>query len=75
MTRQNHTTEPRAPVRLPLLRCTPNRDCPQRCQCLRVVGPLDPEAMTVDASVLVHAGGAWCPMFIDMRGVALLEAA
>lgn len=69
------TARPRLPAHLPLLRCTPSRDCPQRCRCMRAAGPLAPNSQAVDASVLAHTGGTWCPMFLDVRGAELLRVA
>jgi hypothetical protein len=64
-------------------RCTPQRcRCPQQTVCARANDwpvaangkpvPAD-DVLEVDASICLRAG--WCPMFIDRRGVRLLEAA
>lgn len=59
-------------------RCEP-RGCKQADRCARATDwPTgdDIDLQVVDASVcLTTARGSWCPMFIDQRGVALLEAA
>jgi hypothetical protein len=74
------TAAARAPARFaPMTRCTPSaKGCHQRCNCARALQPADGGklngALVVDASVLLHSAGAWCPMFIDARGIALKEA-
>jgi hypothetical protein len=67
------TTETRAHLPLGYARCIPSQPCPQRQQCARANDwPWD-EVEEVDASLCLRNG--WCPMFIDRRGVRLLEAA
>lgn len=61
-----------------MARCKPI-GCKQVADCARAqdwpTGD-DVELSVVDASVcLTTERGSWCPMFIDRRGVALLEAA
>lgn len=65
----------RTPARLPLdvSRCAPSLECPQRCNCARANDWPDALVPVVDASVSLIAG--WCPMFIDKRGVELLQEA
>lgn len=65
-----------AVVRLPLdiARCTPSRECQQRCNCARALAELDDDTLMVDASICI-VGEGWCPMFIDRRGVELLGEA
>lgn len=63
---------------LDLARCQPT-GCRQAAQCARAndwpTGD-EIELTVIDASVcLTTDRGSWCPMFIDLRGVALLEAA
>ena len=63
---------------LDFARCAPTA-CRQSQQCARCTDiPTGDgiELSFVDASVcLTTDRGSWCPMFIDRRGIALLEAA
>lgn len=63
---------------LDIARCQPLA-CNQADRCARAndwpAGD-DIELTVIDASVCLKTdSGSWCPMFIDRRGVALLEAA
>lgn len=61
----------RAPARFGLTRCSPVNLCLQRGKCQRFLGGC---GRPIDGSVTLAKPGAWCPMFIDARGAALLEA-
>jgi hypothetical protein len=52
-------------------RCTPSRECAQAATCARFRAAR--AVTTVDASLCLRPG-AWCPMFIDRRGLALRSA-
>lgn len=55
--------------------CIPERPCRQAAGCARNVAALcSPLQQPIDASWLRHSGGRWCPMFIDVRARALLQA-
>lgn len=55
--------------------CIPSRPCPQSDRCARHdPAQCDPLEQPIDAWLLRHSGGNWCPMFIDTRA-ALLEVA
>lgn len=56
--------------------CVPTAGCLQEGDCARHVASLcSATERPVDCSVLRHATGAWCPMFVDVRGAALLVEA
>ena len=64
---------------LAMARCEPSRPCPQRASCARANDPLE-GAQVIDASKAVRVSAsacsaAWCSLFVDVRGIALLEAA
>lgn len=65
-------------LQLDRARCEPTH-CRQADRCARATDwPTgdDIDLTVVDASVcLTTDRGSWCPMFIDRRGLALLEAA
>jgi hypothetical protein len=52
-------------------RCKPSRPCAQMLRCARAREAGAEEV--VDASVSLHSAGAWCSMFVDVRGLALLR--
>lgn len=52
-----------------MTRCSPSRPCPQRSGCARAAAG---RGRPVDASIS-HGAGIPCPMFIDRRGLALLQ--
>lgn len=65
--------EAAAPLRL--AHCAPSTWCNQRAVCARADRRLcDPHEHVVDGTALRHSSGNWCPIFVDVRGVAL-EAA
>jgi len=54
-----------------IARCEPTANkCPQVLRCARAMAECD-ESDLVDASICLKAD--WCPMFIDVRGVALVR--
>lgn len=64
-----------AAVPLHLARCKPSVPCGQADHCARRVPALcDRRAATIDGTLLRHACGPFCPLFVDARGTAL-EAA
>ncbi len=64
-----------ASVSMHLAACIPSGKCTQAINCARCdAACCDPRQCVIDATVLRHTGGAWCPLFIDVRGAAL-EAA
>lgn len=73
MLRFSTTAETSTPLHL--VPCSPSKPCPQSRTCARCDKALcDPGKRAIDAMVLRHRGGSWCPMFVDARGAAL-EAA
>jgi hypothetical protein len=59
----------------PRAQCVPAQPCRQSAACARHdARRCDPREQPIDASLLRHTAGAWCPMFVDARG-AMLEAA
>ena len=59
-----------------MARCEPSARCPQSRACARCQSSLCSETeQPIDGTVLRHSLGAWCPMFVDARGLALQEAA
>lgn len=58
-----------------IARCKPSTPCAQAERCARRdPGLCDRKAKTIDGTLLRHACGAFCPLFVDRRG-AMLEAA
>ena len=58
-----------------MARCEPSSPCDQAQACARSKASRCSETeQPVDCTVLRHSLGAWCPMFVDVRG-AQLEAA
>ena len=55
-------------------RCTPSRPCPQSVDCCRAWARPNAGRQEVDASICLDRPGAWCAMFIDVRGARLLRA-
>jgi hypothetical protein len=55
--------------------CDPSRPCAQLAECARTFPRFCNTATPIDASGLRHSSGRWCPMFVDVRGEKLLEAA
>lgn len=59
-----------------MARCEPSTPCHQSRACARCQSSLcSLTEQPVDGTVLRHSAGAWCPLFVDVRAVALLEAA
>lgn len=57
---------------LHLARCKPSIPCSQAEHCARRDPALcDRRAATIDGTLLRHACGAFCPLFVDARGAAL----
>lgn len=57
-------------------RCVPTTHCHQEHDCARRFESLcSTVEQPVDCSMLRHSAGAWCPMFVDARGAALLAEA
>ena len=52
-------------------RCNPSGDCRQRGTCARAVCRKVKGSQVVDGSLCLRAG--WCPMFLDVRGLALVR--
>ncbi len=61
------------PPAAPRARCVP-RSCPQAEHCARAAQAPSAGTPDIDASRAL-CGGGWCPLFVDRRGAALLEAA
>lgn len=56
--------------------CVPTGRCHQQGDCARHFASMcSPTEQPVDCSVLRHSSGAWCPMFVDVRGRTLLAEA
>jgi len=61
-----------AAVPLHLARCKPSTPCGQAEHCARRDAALcDRRAAPIDGTLLRHACGAFCPLFVDARGTAL----
>ncbi len=54
-------------------RCVPS-DCPQASACAHAAAAPSPDHHDFDASRCKTSDG-WCPMFIDLRGLALVTFA
>lgn len=57
-----------------LARCEPSRKCRQLGGCARPRLPDDGRDV-VDASICLKGANTWCSMFIDTRGMQLLDRA
>lgn len=61
-----------AAVSLHLARCKPSVPCHQADHCARRDAALcDRRAAPIDGTLLRHACGTFCPLFVDARGTAL----
>lgn len=61
-----------AAVRLHMARCKPSVPCGQAEHCARRDPAVcDRRAAVIDGTLLRHACGPYCPLFVDARGAAL----